>query len=222
MSTTGEMSSDKDEKTSDSEDRFTPDPVIGKLLSCLEKESGMLLEEDLAFLNVMFNSKSLHALVNVYNKIRNGTSDKLIPVLSSSIDVLADVLEDLARKTYRLSEDGKELFQLLQKPHLQSLLNVHDVVAQKDYYPRLPEIPRDEGDEEETIKIVQLVKSNEPLGATIKKDEATGKIVIARVLHGGAADRSGLIHVGDEVVEVNNINVEGKTPNDVLTILVCF
>lgn len=39
-------------------------------------------------------------------------------------------------------------------------------------------------------------------------------------MHGGAADRSGLIHVGDEVIEVNNINVEGKTPNDVLTILV--
>lgn len=57
-------------------------------------------------------------------------------------------------------------------------------------------------------------------GATIKTDEETGKIVIARVMHGGAADRSGLIHVGDEVVEVNNINVEGKTPNDVLSILV--
>lgn len=40
-------------------------------------------------------------------------------------------------------------------------------------------------------------------------------------MHGGAADRSGLIHVGDEVVEVNYINVEGKTPNDVLSILVC-
>jgi len=29
----------------------------------------------------------------------------------------------------------------------------------------------------------------------------------------------GLIAVGDEVIEVNNINVEGKTPNDVLKIL---
>lgn len=57
-------------------------------------------------------------------------------------------------------------------------------------------------------------------GATIKTEEDTGKIVIARVMHGGAADRSGLIHVGDEVVEVNNINVEGKTPADVLQILV--
>lgn len=57
-------------------------------------------------------------------------------------------------------------------------------------------------------------------GATIKTDEITGKIVIARVMHGGAADRSGLIHVGDEVVEVNGLNVEGKTPADVLNILV--
>ena len=39
-------------------------------------------------------------------------------------------------------------------------------------------------------------------------------------MHGGAADRSGLIAVGDEVIEVNGINVEGKTPNDVLKILV--
>lgn len=44
--------------------------------------------------------------------------------------------------------------------------------------------------------------------------------MIARVMHGGAADRSGLIHVGDEVVEVNGLNVEGKTPADVLSILV--
>lgn len=57
-------------------------------------------------------------------------------------------------------------------------------------------------------------------GATIKTEETSGKIVIARVMHGGAADRSGLIHVGDEVVEVNGINVEGKTPADVLSILV--
>lgn len=37
---------------------------------------------------------------------------------------------------------------------------------------------------------------------------------------GGAADRSAMLHVGDEVLEVNGINVEGKTPADVLLILV--
>ena len=77
-------------------------------------------------------------------------------------------------------------------------------------------------EDEVTIKIVQLVKSNEPLGATIKMDEESGKIIIARIMRSGAADRAGLIHVGDEVIEVNGINVEGKTPGDVLTILVSY
>lgn len=44
--------------------------------------------------------------------------------------------------------------------------------------------------------------------------------MIARVMHGGAADRSGLIHVGDEIQEVNGVSVLGKTPNDVLKLLV--
>lgn len=39
--------------------------------------------------------------------------------------------------------------------------------------------------------------------------------MIARVMHGGAADRSGLIFPGDEVIEVNGYATEGKTPDDV-------
>lgn len=47
--------------------------------------------------------------------------------------------------------------------HLQGLLCAHDAVAQKDYLPRLPDIPQEMDEDEETIKIVQLVKSTEPL-----------------------------------------------------------
>lgn len=54
-------------------------------------------------------------------------------------------------------------WKLLQKPHLQSLMCAHDAVAQKDFYPHLPDIPIEVDEDEETIKIVQLVKSNEPL-----------------------------------------------------------
>ncbi|XP_072394062.1 MAGUK p55 subfamily member 7 isoform X3 [Diabrotica undecimpunctata] len=196
------------------------DPALTRLLNSLQHASNLpSTDEELGFLSTLLQSKELHALVNVHNKIiSNGASDKFFPMLSTSMDILTDVLEELVRRPY-MSEDCKELFYLLQKPHIQGLLYSHDSVAQKDYYPHLPEIPRDTEEDEETIKIVQLVKSNEPLGATIKTDETTGKIVIARVMHGGAADRSGLIHPGDEVVEVNNISVEGKTPNDVLQIL---
>ncbi|XP_015833265.2 MAGUK p55 subfamily member 7 isoform X3 [Tribolium castaneum] len=206
------------------------DPALSRLLSSLQQAKELpSTEEDLGFLSELLQSKELHALVNVHNKIiSNGASDKFFPMLSTSMHVMVDVLEVLAAKL-QVSEECKELFYLLQKPHVQGLLYSHDAIAQKDYYPHLPEIPQEADEDEETIKIVQLVKSNEPLtgaqsaepivGATIKTDEETGKIIIARVMHGGAADRSGLIHVGDEVVEVNYINVEGKTPNDVLSIL---
>ncbi|CAG7723547.1 unnamed protein product, partial [Allacma fusca] len=42
------------------------------------------------------------------------------------------------------SEDNPEcldLFELLQSPHLQGLLYSHDIIAQKDYLPKLPEVP---------------------------------------------------------------------------------
>ena len=50
----------------------------------------------------------------------------------------------------------------------QALLIAHDTVAQKDYYPRLPDIPVEVDEDEETVKIVQLVKSDEPLVCYLK------------------------------------------------------
>ncbi|CAL7933506.1 unnamed protein product [Xylocopa violacea] len=198
------------------------DPALSKLLNSLQENKNEIpscTDEEFGFLSELLQSKELNALVNVHNKILNNVKDdKFFPVLSNSMDIDIEVLDLLSTKTHT-SKDCKELFHLLQKPHMQGLLCTHDAVAQKDYYPRLPEIPLEVDEDEETVKIVQLVKSNEPLGATIKTCEVTGKIVIARIMHGGAADRSGLIHVGDEVCEVNGISVEGKTPNCVLKIL---
>lgn len=206
------------------------DPVISKLITSLKEADSLSDEQDLGFLQNLLQSKELNALVNVHSKVAKiNKDDRIAPLLSASMQVLLEVLELLAPRCH-ISPLCKEVFHLLQTPHLQSLLFAHDAIAQKDFYPHLPEIPVEVDEDEETIKIVQLVKSNEPLcagaqsaepivGATIKTDEETGKIIIARIMHGGAADRSGLIHVGDEVIEVNNINVEGKTPSDVLSIL---
>lgn len=207
------------------------DPALSRLLVSLEEVRQQLpsSEEEFGFLSGLLQSRELNALVQVHNKIlSNGKDEKFHPMLSNAMQVALEVLDVVSPRT-TLHGECKEIFFLLQKPHIQGLLCAHDAIAQKDYFPRLPEIPVEVDEDEETIKIVQLVKSNEPLsgaqsvepivGATIKTDEETGKIVIARIMHGGAADRSGLIHVGDEVCEVNGINVEGKTPNDVLKIL---
>ncbi|KAL7040249.1 hypothetical protein ACKWTF_000319 [Chironomus riparius] len=196
------------------------DPALSKLLTSLNEADNKLSgEQELQFLQTLLQSKEINALVNVHHKVAKlGRDERIAPILSASMQVALEVLELLAPRCH-ISPLCRELFHLLQKPHLQSLMCAHDAVAQKDFSPHLPELPVEMDEDEETIKIVQLVKSNEPLGATIKTDEDTGKIVIARILVGGAADRSGLIHVGDEVIEVNNVNVEGKTPSEVLAIL---
>lgn len=95
-------------------------------------------------------------------------------------------------------------------------------MAQKNFDPVLPPLPDDFEDEleEESVKIVRLVKNKEPLvscwrcewergarnfpvsvhdrgvlsglqGATIRRDDATGAVIVARIMRGGAADRSG-------------------------------
>lgn len=67
------------------------------------------------------------------------------------------------------------------------------------------------------IRIIQIEKSSEPLGATIRNEGEA--IVIGRIVRGGAAEKSGLLHEGDEILEVNGTEMRGKSVNDVCAIL---
>ncbi|XP_050715681.1 MAGUK p55 subfamily member 7-like isoform X4 [Eriocheir sinensis] len=192
---------------------------LSGLISSLEKARTQIDsdEEDFGFLADLLKSRELQALVNVHNKI-NRTRKTCQALMSNAEEIGISIMKEIHNRTIP-SADAIELFAILQSPHLQGVLQAHDSIAAKDFAPHLPEIPVEVDEDEETVKIVQLVKSNEPMGATIKQDDRTGAIIIARIMHGGAADRSGLIHVGDEVQEVNNFNVVGKTPADVHKIL---
>uniref|UniRef100_A0A8C6M4S6 MAGUK p55 scaffold protein 7a n=1 Tax=Nothobranchius furzeri TaxID=105023 RepID=A0A8C6M4S6_NOTFU len=149
--------------------------------------------EDNAFLRGVLGEKGLRSLVKVKKRV-------------ISILVLFGFL-------------WSRLLKLLDKPHLKSLLLVHDTVAKKGYDPELPPLPDDIDDNEDSVKIIRLVKNKEPLGATIRRDDHTGAIIVARIMRGGAADRSGLIHPGDELKEVNGIPVEDKKPEEIIHIL---
>ncbi|KAM4533800.1 MAGUK p55 subfamily member 7 isoform 2-T4 [Odontesthes bonariensis] len=169
------------------------EPGLYELLAALpfQLQPHVSRPEDNIFLQDMFGEKGLHSLVKLS--------------------------DDLERK----SENGdiKELLKLLTKAHVKSLLSVHDTVAQKSYDPELPPLPESIDDDEDSVKIIRLVKNKEPLGATIRRDDHTGAILVARIMRGGAADRSGLIHVGDELKEVNGIPVEDKKPEEIIHIL---
>ncbi|KAJ7421121.1 MAGUK p55 subfamily member 3 [Willisornis vidua] len=80
-----------------------------------------------------------------------------------SLSYLMKVIEEL--QTTPVNNEEKELLQLLSTPHLRAMLVVHDTVAQKNFDPVLPPLPDnlDDDFDEESVKIVRLVKNKEPL-----------------------------------------------------------
>ncbi|XP_075154572.1 MAGUK p55 family member stardust isoform X2 [Haematobia irritans] len=72
-------------------------------------------------------------------------------------------------------------------------------------------------DQNDNIRIIQIEKSTEPLGATVRNEGEA--VVIGRIVRGGAAEKSGLLHEGDEILEVNGQELRGKTVNDVCALL---
>ncbi|XP_012681034.2 MAGUK p55 subfamily member 3 isoform X4 [Clupea harengus] len=176
-------------------------------------------KEDMVFLKDVFSERSLGYLMKIHEKLRQYERQSPTPVLHSASSLAEDVAEEL--QSGPMSVEEKELLQLLTSPHLRAMLSVHDTVAQKNFDPILPPLPDDLDDEleEESVKIVRLVKNKEPLGATIRRDEATGAVMVARVMKGGAADRSGLVHVGDELREVNGVSIIHKRPDEISQLL---
>nr|XP_034991471.1 MAGUK p55 subfamily member 3 isoform X1 [Zootoca vivipara] len=176
-------------------------------------------KEEMVFLRDIFSERSLGYLMKIHEKLCHYERQSPVPVLHSASALAEDVIEEL--QTTPMNNDEKELLQLLSTPHLRAMLAVHDTVAQKNFDPVLPPLPDniDEDFDEESVKIVRLVKNKEPLGATIRRDEHTGAVIVARIMRGGAADRSGLVHVGDELREVNGVAVLHKRPEEISQIL---
>ena len=50
-------------------------------------------------------------------------------------------------------------------------------------------------------------------GATVRNEGE--RVVIGRVVKGGAAERSGQLRPGDEVLEVNGLKLKGKSVHDI-------
>ncbi|XP_039523228.1 MAGUK p55 subfamily member 3 isoform X1 [Pimephales promelas] len=176
-------------------------------------------KEDMVFLKDVFSERSLSYLMKIHEKLRQYERQSPTPVLHSASTLAEDVVEEL--QSGPMSVEEKELLHLLTSPHLKAVLSVHDTVAQKNFDPVLPPLPDDFEDEldEDSVKIVRLVKNKEPLGATIRRDESTGAVIVARIMKGGAADRSGLVHVGDELREVNGSSVMHKRPDEISQLL---
>ncbi|XP_027797797.1 MAGUK p55 subfamily member 4 [Marmota flaviventris] len=165
----------------------------------------------------LLHSPWLRALLKVYDCLQEFKEKKLVPATPHAQKLSCEVMELL--RDIPNSPEVQELRKLLQAPHYKALLSAHDTVAQKDFEPLLPPLPDNIPESEEAMRIVCLVKNQQPLGATIKRHEMTGDILVARVIHGGLVERSGLLYAGDKLVEVNGVSVEGLDPEQVIHIL---
>uniref|UniRef100_A0A8C0I9Z9 Membrane palmitoylated protein 4 n=1 Tax=Bubo bubo TaxID=30461 RepID=A0A8C0I9Z9_BUBBB len=166
---------------------------ISHVLTLVLQELSLLCKRDVNGVGVLYDllgSRWLQALLKIYECLQHYLGKRPVPVTLQ------------ARALNR-----------------EALLSAHDTVAQKDFEPTLPPLPDNIPENEEAMRIVCLVKNNQPLGATIKRHEITGDITVARVIHGGLADRSGLLYAGDKLVEVNGVPVEGLEPEQVINIL---
>lgn len=72
-------------------------------------------------------------------------------------------------------------------------------------------------DTSDSIKIIKIDKTNEPLGATVRNEGEA--VIIGRIVRGGAAEKSGLLHEGDELLEVNGVSMRGKSVHEVCQVL---
>ncbi|XP_070787351.1 protein PALS1 isoform X1 [Pituophis catenifer annectens] len=140
--------------------------------------------------------------------------------LISNAQELAQEVQNVLRPSHQ--KDGLELNSLLNAPHVQALLLAHDKVAEQEMQ---PESVADEKLYEnvgvyggETVKIVRIEKARDiPLGATVRNE--MDSVIISRIVKGGAAEKSGLLHEGDEVLEINGTEIRGKDVNEVFDLL---
>ncbi|XP_056283569.1 MAGUK p55 subfamily member 4-like [Pseudoliparis swirei] len=169
-------------------------------------------------LHELLSAPWLHALLKIYECLLQFGRSTPSPLLPCALGLSHEIMATI-QMVHRPSAEARELYSLLSSPHMQALLSSQDSVAQSDYGPVLPPLPDDMPEGEETMRVVCLVKNNQPLGATIRRDEETGEIYMARVIHGELADRSGLLYPGDLLVEVNGSPVVGMEPGLVVQIL---
>ncbi|ELK04842.1 Alsin [Pteropus alecto] len=169
-----------------------PENGLSQILRLVLQELNLFYSRDVngvCLLYDLLHSPWLRALLKVYDCLQEFKERKLVPATPHAQTLSYEVVEILHASPS--SPEIRELRQILQAPHFKALLSAHDTVAQKDFEPPLPPLPDNIPESEEAMRIVCLVKNQQPLGATIKRHEMTGDILVARVIHGGLAERSG-------------------------------
>ncbi|CAK8690288.1 peripheral plasma membrane protein CASK-like isoform X2 [Clavelina lepadiformis] len=207
----------------------TSSGAVAHVLDSLEEVHALSdgAENDLEFLQSLLDDKSLHSMLELYDKI-NTSQNKNITPPSEAVNWTREVLSMLNEFQ---SSSALELMALLTQPHFKGLLQAHDVVAHEVYSDEAYQVTPapdshfhngvdnlengsangGEVTEITRVRLIQFMKNtNEPLGITLKMNDE-GHCVVARIMHGGMIHRQGTLHVGDEIREINSVNVSNQS-----------
>ncbi|CAI9572016.1 unnamed protein product [Staurois parvus] len=178
-------------------------------------------QEDLYLLLQLVQNKDFQNAFRIHNAVavHMNKASPPYPLIPNAQELTQEVQHVL--KTSHQKE-CQELNDLLSTPHIQALLLAHDKVAEQEMMPE--SISEDKFYEnigqygDEMVKIVRIEKAKDiPLGATVRNE--LDSVIISRIVKGGAAEKSGLLHEGDEILEINGIEIRGKDVNDVFELL---
>lgn len=172
-------------------------------------------------LNAMVEDPVFKLLVSVHNTIQRVQCFQCPPpaLCSDARDLVQECM--VALQQSHLPESA-EILDILNKIEFEGLFYSHDKLAQLQggmpWKKCLAEMwMKDKPEQTSNTKVVKITKHNEPLGATVRNEGE--KVVIGRVVKGGAAERSGNLQPGDEVLEVNGLKLCGKSVHDICSTL---
>ncbi|CAL8247098.1 unnamed protein product [Lota lota] len=173
---------------------------------------------DLIFLTGIMESPIVRSLAKAHERLE---VVKLQAVGENNMELITDILESL-HSVAGNDIAAAELAKILVEPHFQSLIEAHDKVAAKTY--EMPQAPANSRASlsgslvpPDAVRMIGIQKkAGEPLGVTFRVE--SGEPVIARILHGSAIDRQGMLHAGDVIREVNGRAV-GSDPKELQELL---
>lgn len=201
------------------------------------------VEADLAAVQSLLLSPAFRSALTIHSKVQEVwcAGQPTFPYSPNVQQLVSDCMTDLSECA---SAEAVELIGLLSRFEVEGLLYAHDRIAELSTIAPAnvtdsdtetdggvapesafisnsatsgsaahPATPANAHPADKTFKIIRLEKSNEPLGATVRNDGES--VVVGRIVRGGVAERSGLLHEGDEILEVNGVEVRGKSINDV-------
>ncbi|XP_061650983.1 protein PALS1 [Phyllopteryx taeniolatus] len=189
---------------------------LKQIRGCLSDQQS---QNDIELVLALLNKSDFQSALKIHNAVAN-RMHRPSPPYPQTHQALELALEVRNLSQASPNKEGLELCSLLSDIHIQSLLLAHDSIAEKEMEPEQltnqTETLTQWGGE--TVKIVHIEKARDiPLGATVRNEMES--VIISRIVRGGAAERSGLLAEGDEILEINGIEIKGKDVNQVFDIL---